>query len=151
MYKVSLASAGINLDAIRDDPNVDAETRHSIRAVQETIGVFALVPGGQCTFASTCTNPRGCVGCAMKAPDPAKAEEIIREEARLTGQYEHAVQAGWIEARRLKAQLDDARRELVIVDFIKFVREVEDEFSHQERQLCESFEALRKGVAEEDT
>jgi hypothetical protein len=86
-------------------------------------GTLADVIGGQCISHGYCAAKFACVGCAGKAPDPAKRSQIERHKQWASLQVGYATKEGLLpEAERMKQLMRDCDNELAEMDQIESYR-----------------------------
>jgi len=83
-------------------------------------GTLADVIGGQCVSHGYCAAKFACVGCAGKAPEPAKRYQIERHKQWALQQVDYAVEEGlYPEAERMKQLIRDCDSEIAEIDMIE--------------------------------
>jgi len=117
---VYLARLATQIDVGKAILRSPKELQHAYESARGKAGTLADVIGGQCISHGYCAAKFACVGCAGKAPDPAKRNQIERHKEWALLQVGYATTEGlYPESERMKQLVRDCDAELAEMDLIE--------------------------------
>jgi hypothetical protein len=123
---VYLARLATQIDVGKAVLRSPKELQHAYESARGKAGTLADVIGGHCISHGYCAAKFACVGCAGKAPDPAKRNQVERHKEWALLQVGYATKEGLHpEAERMKQLVRDCDAELAEMDLITSYRKDE--------------------------